>query len=280
MALPPDRHVHTEWSWDAPRGSMERTCARALELGLASVAFTDHADFTPASALVGDPDTPERSDRLNGAGELTPRLLDLDGYRKSLDRCRQLFPDLEIISGVELSEPHRHPGPAATLLTGGGFDWVVSGVHAFHTGEEGSYLAVSRRYRQCSAEEVVYEYMAEVIAMIDGWEHFDVLAHIDYPARSWPPSLRPFPTERFEEPYRAVLRALAAGGRALEFNTRVPLDPVVIQWWRQEGGTAVSFGSDAHDPLSLARGFSEATAVVESIGFRPGRHRHDVWTLA
>jgi len=41
--LPPDRHVHTEWSWDAPTGSMERTCARALDLGLRSVAFTDHA---------------------------------------------------------------------------------------------------------------------------------------------------------------------------------------------------------------------------------------------
>jgi histidinol-phosphatase (PHP family) len=44
--LPPDGHVHSEWSWDAIAGSMERSCARAVELGLPSIAFTEHADFT------------------------------------------------------------------------------------------------------------------------------------------------------------------------------------------------------------------------------------------
>src|SRR5690349_5282895 len=44
--LPPDGHVHTEWSWDTADGSMEQSCARAVELGLPSIAFTEHADFT------------------------------------------------------------------------------------------------------------------------------------------------------------------------------------------------------------------------------------------
>ena len=43
---PADRHVHTEWSWDAAQGDMLATCARAQELGLPAVAFTEHADFT------------------------------------------------------------------------------------------------------------------------------------------------------------------------------------------------------------------------------------------
>ncbi|MFC7757916.1 hypothetical protein ACFQY4_07665 [Catellatospora bangladeshensis] len=38
--LPAAGHVHSEWSWDAYVGSMERTCARAVELGLPAVAFT------------------------------------------------------------------------------------------------------------------------------------------------------------------------------------------------------------------------------------------------
>ena len=45
--LPSDGHVHTEWSWDAESGSMEASCARAIELGLPSIAFTEHADFAP-----------------------------------------------------------------------------------------------------------------------------------------------------------------------------------------------------------------------------------------
>jgi hypothetical protein len=40
------------------------------------------------------------------------------------------------------------------------------------------------------------------------------------------------------------------------------------------------FGSDAHEPAELARGFGEAAALVEAHGFRPGRHPYDVWMRA
>ena len=46
VVLPADDHVHSQWSWDAVSGSMERTCARAIEIGVPSVAFTEHADVT------------------------------------------------------------------------------------------------------------------------------------------------------------------------------------------------------------------------------------------
>ncbi len=41
MTLPVDSHVHSEWSWDTPVGSMVGSCARAAELGLAGIAFTE-----------------------------------------------------------------------------------------------------------------------------------------------------------------------------------------------------------------------------------------------
>jgi histidinol phosphatase-like PHP family hydrolase len=78
--------------------------------------------------------------------------------------------------------------------------------------------------------------------------------------------------------------------RAFVTEDRVPGDPVggtlrprgqlppeIVRWWREEGGDAVSFGSDAHDPTGLARGFAAATVMVEEAGFRPGRLPHDVW---
>jgi len=44
---PVDSHVHTEWSWDAPReASMVHSCEQAVAAGLPGVAFTDHLDFT------------------------------------------------------------------------------------------------------------------------------------------------------------------------------------------------------------------------------------------
>jgi len=44
--LPADNHVHSEWSWDALGGSMMHSCVAAESLGLPSIAFTEHADFT------------------------------------------------------------------------------------------------------------------------------------------------------------------------------------------------------------------------------------------
>ena len=88
--LPPDGHVHTEWSWDAAAGSMEQSCARAVELGLPSIAFTEHADFT---RWVIDPEVGTRMRWWRPAwlgpdGRFRPPPLDAAGYLACVQRCR------------------------------------------------------------------------------------------------------------------------------------------------------------------------------------------------
>ena len=63
---------------------------------------------------------------------------------------------------------------------------------------------------------------------------------------------------------------MAEAGKALEINTVLPLHPTVVRWWHEVGGDAVSFGSDAHEPASLARRFREASDLAEACGFRAG----------
>jgi histidinol-phosphatase (PHP family) len=116
--------------------------------------------------------------------------------------------------------------------------------------------------------------------MVESSSLFAILAHIDYPVRRWPVTAGDSSPTTFEEEYRAVLRVLAQSGRALEVNTRIPLHPLVVRWWHEAGGDAVSFGSDAHLPADVANGFAEAAAMVESQGFRPGRAPLDFWTRA
>ena len=68
-----------------------------------------------------------------------------------------------------------------------------------------------------------------------------------------------------------MLRALAASGRVLEINTKSPLASVdLMRWWRESGGTAVSFGSDAHLPGRVGDRFKLAVDVVEAAGLPPG----------
>ncbi len=254
---------------------MERTCARAVEMGLPAVAFTEHVDFTTWAVTAGDFEEPLRT-LVTQDGYFTPPEMDLDGYLECVQRCRDRFPDLGILSGVELGEAHWHGDAAAKKLDAGQFDRVLGSLHCLPA--DRGFSEPPDLYRQRPAAEVVRDYLAELPRLITGSDAFAVLAHIDYPVRTWPAQAGPFDPNAFEDEFRYALRTLADTGRALEINTQVPLHPEVVRWWHEEGGDAITFGSDAHDPSVLARGFAEASVMVESHGFRPGRHPCDFWT--
>lgn len=264
VLIPPDHHVHTEWSWDAEHGDMERTCARALELGLPSVAFTEHADWVRGPACV----------------------VDLDGYLECVERCRARFSGLRILSGVELGEPHRHLEETRTLLARAPLDRVLGSVHTIRW-QGGEQDASKPGFLDPATVDDQYRaYLGDTRRMLEGDVRFSVLAHLDYPKRYWPEGARPYDVARFEAELRAVLRAAAGAGVALEVNTTRggPAErylcpgPDVVRWWVEEGGRTIAFGSDAHSPDKLAAGFREAAAMVEAAGFRAQDDPHAFWT--
>jgi histidinol-phosphatase (PHP family) len=266
---------------------MEASCARAVELGLPSIAFTEHVDRTrwrmnlPAlqerMQREGPGSLPERIAAGVGPDErFTPPDLDVEGYLASIEHCRSRFAGLLIVTGVELGEPHWYPEQTRTLLATGTFERVLGSQHSLEVDGEPNY--VNRVLERYGPDEMVRRYLAEAMRMIESCDVFAVLAHVDYPIRYWPEEAGPYDPCAFEEEYRAVLSALARTGRALEVNMRLPLHPLIVRWWHEAGGEAVSFGSDAHNPALVARGFAEAAAMVEAAGFRPGRAPHDFWT--
>ncbi|WP_112238221.1 PHP domain-containing protein [Kribbella monticola] len=274
MTLPADGHVHSEWSWDADRGAMEATCARAVELGVPAVSFTEHVDFTPfrAGFLV------ENFGHLVTDGILNAPVLDVAGYQESVAKCRAKFPQLRILAGMEVGQPHLHVPEVAELLAQGTFQRVIGSLHCLLDGDE--FAEPWELFPHRPADEVFREYLAEIPRMVSGSEAFEVFAHIDYPVRSWPGGSDAFEPGDFEDELRQALSALAAGERVLEINTRVPLHPTILTWWRECGGRRVTFGSDAHSPDALGLGLAEAAALAESAGFQPDRKPEDPWTIA
>jgi len=123
-------------------------------------------------------------------------------------------------------------------------------------------------------------YLMEVADLVTQSDSFGMLAHIDYPVRSWPAHLGPFDPAVFEDEFRHALRATSQSGKALEINTVVPLHSVIVKWWHDEGGDAVSFGSDAHEPLGVARRFADAAALAASCGYKPHVDPLDFWRRA
>lgn len=256
---------------------MDQTCARAVAMGIPAVAFTEHVDYDAWPVARELLDGHEHLLPFYSDGMLTPGRFDLDGYRECLQRCREQYPSLRIVSGVELGEPHWHAQQTGDLVAAGEFDLVLGSVHGLML--DGQFAEVAQLLRERDPMAVIRDYLLEVEHLITDCQSFSVLAHIDYPARYWDQLVRldPFDPSSFEDEYRHVLAALAASDRALEINTRIQPFPKIVRWWREAGGQAVTFGSDAHIPTALATGFPEAAALAEAEGFGPGRDPEDEW---
>src|SRR4029453_11569793 len=98
LMKPADNHVHTEWSWDTSlEASMQRSCERAVQLGIPSVAFTEHVDFTAwgGGACVAKPCPPPSPPPLCVGGSLAP-----------IKKCRVRRRSLRIPPGIGGGEPH------------------------------------------------------------------------------------------------------------------------------------------------------------------------------
>jgi histidinol-phosphatase (PHP family) len=235
---------------------MEASCRRALDLGLGAIAFTEHADFVQVFA--------------------DQRRLDPKGYLEAVERCRAAFPGLRILSGVELGEPHLFLDATNELLATGSFDRVVGSIHCVN-GDSGFHDMSQPAAWAGDRGELLRNYFGQTLLLLKSEVPFKVLAHVDYFKRYWPVQEGRFDEVAFEEEYRAVLSEAARRETVLEVNTTRGAEPhrglcpgpIVLGWWRDVGGRAVAFGSDAHDPAKVAAGFAFAAGVVEACGFRP-----------
>ena len=255
-----DSHVHTEWSWDADHGDMVATCVAALDAGLRSVAFTEHADFIERTS---DPRA----------------VVDVTAYLAAVDACRARFPSLQVRTGVELGQPHLHLDDTAHLLARAGraLDCVLGSVHV---AEVGGRLADVSRLRWDAATDwpaAVRSTLAITLDLVRSDAPFEVLAHLDYAKRYWPHESLVYEPVAFESEYRAVLEAGARRGLVLEINSTrgAPahrgLGPglEVLRWWHEAGGAAVSFGSDAHRAEVVGHGLDDAAQLAGAAGFHP-----------
>lgn len=283
MVLPADSHVHSEWSWDTggpssvASGRMRATCARAMRIGLPALAFTEHLDAPRSWRSESKDLMSHQQDLLDQDGLVDPEWLDVAGFLENIARCRHEFPDLTILAGVEFGQPHLSESEVTSIVDLRSLDRVNGSLHTLAMGAS-SRAEPGTLFREQSPVDVMWAYLTEAVAMANSSAYFDVFTHLDYAVRLWPVGdAGPFDPRRFEEGFRAAMAAIASSGRALEMNTR-RLWPWMPQWWAEEGGRWVTFGSDAHTPEALAANFPEAVAMLEHFDFRPGSRPEEFWS--
>jgi histidinol-phosphatase (PHP family) len=269
-----DYHIHPDFSTDA-RGSVVDYCERARAIGLKEICFTTHYE----------PD-PMRSDieqvRVSG------RMVAVDSdwvkyYLEEIENCRKRFPELSILTGVEVGYEMGLEGKIVDFLARYRFDYVLGAIHCL------DHIAITssaelddfrKRLKPRGAQYIAGRYFDYVRAAA-GSGLFDCLAHLDI----WRKYISPELGDDFERAIKPLIlqmvEVVAQSGVGLEINTsalrRGELEPYpgveIVARAVACGIKTFTIGSDAHRVADLGTGLDKAMNLLSQFNISPTRFR-------
>ena len=264
-----DYHVHTDYSDDSVY-PMEAVVQDALALGLDELCFTDHVDY----GIKRDWDDPRGILTRPGApGEPAEMPLCNVDYPRYFHQIRELQKQyagrIRLKAGLEFGmQVHTIPQYQA-LLEQYPMDFVLLSVHQIDDLE----FWTQDFQRGRTQKEYNLRYYEELLALVQQYHGYSVLAHLDlitrYDLQGTCPFtlLRPILTE--------ILRTVIADGKGIEVNTscfRYGLQDLtpsreILQLYRELGGRILTFGSDSHKPEHLGASLREVQEELRRLGF-------------
>jgi histidinol-phosphatase (PHP family) len=247
-----DYHTHTSFSQDS-NATMQSQCDAAVARSIQEIAFTEHEDYNS-----DDP---------------TAFYFDHAAYHAEVERLQTAYANkLVIVRGIEISEPHRYPTLAAKTLKAYSWDFVLGSLH-WLTPEVNCFVPTFFEHLG-NWRESMRRYFVEMRAMVEHGD-FDVLAHLDYPARYHRRLMTGgYDLRAWEPEIRDVLAELIRRSKGIEINmspVRRNLDPnpapVVIGWYREMGGELLTVGTDSHTPQDTGHLIDNALNIARAAGF-------------
>ncbi len=247
-----DMHVHTTNSPDAELSELE-IAERADRSGLAGVGLVAHVDFHPR--------------------DFCSRFFDPARYDSAVEGARGAFPEVRLLKGVEIGEPHRYEHLAKDEMKGREYDFVIGGLH--WVGER--MVLEAEGFEGIEPLSLVEEYFRQLCEIATKCD-IDILAHVGIFRRGL---ARAKLDHGFDETalwpglIDGLLSAMIDRGIALEINTsglrrpeRVTYPgPPLVRRFRELGGELVSVGSDTHSEPYVFYGLSEGMELLRSSGF-------------
>jgi histidinol-phosphatase (PHP family) len=240
-----DIHLHSTYSCDA-QSTIDEMCQTALERGLKVICFSEHVDWNP------------NDEGLN--------YYRYDNHAWEIHLAQEKYDErLQVLQGVEVSEPHRYPREFEQLMKQR-FDFVLGSIH--YVGD--SWVGGKEMLDSWPIEQIYELYYHEVLkaAQFGG---FDSLAHIDFPKRYLPSKLEP--VGLIDE----ILRQLVQKDIALELNSSSirrgypelhPSD-TICELYLKNGGRRVTTGSDSHRREQIGSNFDLIHEKITKYQFQP-----------
>lgn len=240
-----DHHVHTEFSPDS-----EATMREYLEQGMKKIMFTDHVD-------IGSPDS------------MFVEVIDYDEYFKIIKKLQKEY-DVEILVGVEMGYQKEYRNEIEAFVKRYPFDFVIASIHFgdgmdFYSGE----------FFKGKTQREAYERYFEIVEdMVENFESFDVVGHMDYITRYGGFNRKYYEYLEYKVIIEKILKKIIKKGKGIEINTSGmrnelkvfhPKKEIVERFWGL-GGKIITLGSDAHIVSDFSFYFEESVQMLRDSG--------------
>lgn len=270
-----DYHLHSEFSDDS-RESMENQIARAIELGLDEMCFTDHVDY----GIKKDWDDPRGIQWRGGDGmsssadEMSPLAnVNYPEYFAKLLWMRATFGSkISIRSGLEFGIQSITVQDYEKLFTKyrNELDFVLFSMHQVNNQEFWNQQFQEGKTQQ----EYNEQYYNEILKTMKLFRNYSVLAHLDLLVRYDRAGIYPF--EKVQDIIAEILKQAITDGKGIEVNTSswhyglsdTQPSRKILKLYKDLGGKIITVGSDAHSTKYLADHIKDAYAILkDEIGF-------------
>lgn len=249
-----DMHTHSCFSHDSGCAIEDMLLAQRAK-GVHIFAVTDHCDTL-----------------LHSKQDIyTPIAQSVD----EVNRLKKVYPDMQVLSGVELGDGVCCLDVARHVLSLREYDVVIASAHCIKTdGLKMSFADVHLADADMSlVERYLTDYFDEVVQMAEMLD-FDILAHLTYPLRYVVDKHhRNVDMTLFMPQIETIFERIIDRSIALEVNTAytdgkttVP-PPELLELYYKKGGRLITLGSDAHVAANASAWFKEASAILKEIGF-------------
>lgn len=241
-----DTHMHCEESCDSKMKAGEAV-AQGAKLGI-GICVTEHLDY----------DYPTNGEKF---------VFNLSRYRERMQPLR----GAQVLFGIEIGMQPHLPERNRVAALSQPFDYVLCSIHCVR----GYDIFGPDYYRRRPKNEVVREYLAEMLVCVQNHQEIDALAHIDYIARYWPYGEELLLGDA-PDLWDRVFKVLIERNIPLEINTRrlaaastQKALAEIYSRYQELGGKYVTLGSDAHYIEHVGRDLKLAYDLAKNCHLQP-----------
>lgn len=258
-----DYHVHTEFSDDSTY-PMEQVVKDAISMKMDEICFTDHVDY-------GIKDDWDCGHPIQYRGAEPLANVDYPVYDARIRELQSLYKwHIDIKMGIEFGIQTHTISQYEYLFQKYPFDFIILSIHQVENKE----FWTQDFQKGKSQKEYNMQYYEEMLHVVNQYQNYSVLGHMDLITRYDKNGIYPF--EKVEPIISEILKIVIQNGKGIELNTsyhRYGLQDTtpsvnILKRYHELGGDIITIGSDSHSPGQLGAYMNEAKQLLKHLGFR------------